>query len=243
MTWVAVGVGVAGAAGSLLSASKQKGGADQAAQTQAGMFHETRALLNPYSEVGRYGTIGLGQLLGINAGFGTSGPSFGINQGAPLLHQFGLQDFQASPAYQFNLQQGQQAIDKSAAARGNLYAPQTLQDIAKYSQGLASNEFQNAFSNYNTGQENIYRRLMGINSLGENASAGIGNAGMQAGQYIGNAQMGGANAQAAGIMGATNALAGGVGNAYNNYLQNQILQQNQQSIFGGGGGYGGGFGP
>ena len=149
-----------------------------------------------------------------------------------LLDTFGMDDFQESPAYQFNLQEGMEAINKSAAAKGKYYAPATLQDIGKYSQGLASNEFQNAFSNYNTGQNNIFSRLMGVSNQGQNSAAQTGAFGANAANVQGEAAMGAGNARAAGTMGASNAITGGVADAYNNYLLSQVLGQRQNPTYG-----------
>ncbi len=147
-----------------------------------------------------------------------------------LLRPFSLADFQQSPAYQFNLQQGQMAIDQGANARGNLYAPQTLQDLGKYQQGLASNEFQNAFSNYNTNQGNIYARLFGMSGSGQNAANLTGRLGAEAASQMGTNTVGAGNATAAGTMGVNNAMQGGINNLAYAYMQNQA-KQNQQSIY------------
>lgn len=154
----------------------------------------------------------------------TPGADFGS-----LTKPFSLQDFQASPAYQFNLDEGTKALNKASAARGQYYAPATLQGIAKYSQGVASNEFQNAYSNYNTNLNNVWNRLSTLSGGGQNAAANLGTNASQVAGQVGNNITGGANATAAGQVGAANALSGGASNAYNAYLTQQILGQNQQS--------------
>jgi hypothetical protein len=156
-----------------------------------------------------------------------------FNPNAPLLKPFGLSDFQQSPAYQFNLQEGQKAIDKAAAARGNYYAPQTLQDISKFSQGLASDEFQNAFSNYNTNQNNVFSRLNQLTAGGQNAAANLGGISAGVGQSVGGNTIGAGNALAAGQIGQANAISGGLSGLGNNALLYALL--NNQ----GGGGLGG----
>lgn len=152
----------------------------------------------------------------------------GITPGM-FSHQFGLQDFQQSPAYQFNLQQGQMAIDKAANARSNLYAPQTLKDLSSFSQGMASNEFQNAFNNYNTGIGNIWNRLYNVAAGGQNAAAQLGGFGTTTAGEIGQNVIGAGNARAAGTVGAANAFAGGVNQYANMAMINQILAGQQQS--------------
>lgn len=52
-------------------------------------------------------------------------------------------DMLNDPGYQFRLQQGQAALEASAAAKGSLNSGNTLQDILNYGQNYASNEFQN----------------------------------------------------------------------------------------------------
>lgn len=222
MGWVAAaGVGAAalGAWGSKSAADTQASAADKASQAQLQMFNQTQGNLQPYM---KSGTMALDQI------------NQGLQPGGQFTHQFGLQDFQASPAYNFNLQQGQMAIDKAANAKGggNLYAPQTLQDISKFSQGLASNEFQNAFSNYQTNVGNVWNRLYNTAGSGQNAAANLGGFGTTTGGQIGQNITGAGNAQAAGTMGAVNAVTGSMGNVYNAYLMNQILGQNQQSMSG-----------
>ena len=160
------------------------------------------------------------------------GKGLGSSDYGSLLKQFGMQDFQESPAYQFNLQQGMEAINKSAAAKGKYYAPATLQDIGKYSQGLASNEFQNAFNNYRTGQNDIWSRLSGMSGQGLNAATQTGQFGANAANQIGQNTIGGGNAAAAGIVGQTNAITGAAGDAYNNYLLSQVLGQKQSPTYG-----------
>jgi hypothetical protein len=144
----------------------------------------------------------------------------GMKQGS-LLDPFTLDKFQESPSYQWQLQQGQMAIDKGANARKNYYAPQTLQDLGKFQQGLASTDFRNAYDMYTQNQNQQYNMLSGLSGSGQNAAAGIGGFGANAAANAGNFGMQGANAQAQGTMGVANALSGGaMGLAgYNQYLQ------------------------
>lgn len=156
----------------------------------------------------------------------TPGGNFGS-----LLKPFDLEQFQASPAYQFNLDQGRKAIDKAANSRGNYYAPQTLQDISKFSQGLASNEFQNAYNNYNTNMGNIFGRLQSLSGSGQNAAANLGGFGQNFANTAGNNMMSAGNAQAAGQVGSANAWIGGAQQGYNNYVMQQILSRNQAATY------------
>ncbi len=168
---------------------------------------------------------------GVNPNAPASQQLAGATQNSPLLAPFSLRDFQESPSYQFNLHEGLDAINKSAAARGNYYAPQTLQDVAKYSQGLAGNEFNNAYGMYNQNQQNVWNRLFQLQGSGQNAAAQTGAFGANATNVSGQNMIGAGNAQAAGIVGAANAINGGVGDYYNQWLTSQILGGRNQSIY------------
>lgn len=53
----------------------------------------------------------------------------------------GFSDFQESEGYKFRQQQGEQAINRSAAAQGGRLGGATLKELANFNQGLASQEF------------------------------------------------------------------------------------------------------
>lgn len=238
MSWAAVAVGVGGAVvggvASNSAAKKQAGAADQAGQISQDQYEQTRTDLMPYQDAGQVTLKELMLRMGILNE--RSGMNYNEQQASPnfgqLTDEFGLDDFEKSPAYQFNLDQGMEAINKSAAAKQKYYAPATLQDIGKYAQGLASNEFQNAFNNNNTNENNLFSRLSGIANSGQNAAAQVGTFGSQAAGQAGEAAMGAGNAQAAGIMGGANAIAGSAGDAYNSYLMSQVLGQRQSPTYG-----------
>lgn len=227
MTWVATVISVAGAiGGGIIGADSSRRAGNTAADAQRdsarmqlGMFNQTQQNLQPYMQQGQT------SLADIGSQFGTAG--------APGNAPFDMSKFQASPAYQFNLQQGQQAIDKAASARGNYYAPQTLQDISKFSQGMASNEFQNAFSNYNTNQNNVFSRLNQLAAGGQNAAAGLGGLSAGVGQSVGGNMANAGAYGAAGIMGQNASLQSILGQGTNAALQAYMLQQQQQGLYGG----------
>lgn len=76
-----------------------------------------------------------------------------------------LQELMSNPdtiantnAYRFRLNEGQQAIERSAAAKGMLRSGNTLAALANYGQGAASQEYGNEVSRLGalTGQQNQY---------------------------------------------------------------------------------------
>lgn len=136
-----------------------------------------------------------------------------------------------TPGYQFQLQQGLNAAQNSAAGNGSLLSGRTLADLNNYAQGTASTNYQNVFNNdltqyqsaYNTflnNQNNTYSRLMGesqtgLQGLGQMSQFASGMSGDIASLY---GQQGAA--AAAGTIGQANAYSGalsGIGNAAQNY--------------------------
>lgn len=198
---------VGDAIGSITGANKQAKAAQQAANTQAAatreatkvqkdMYDQTRADLMPYADAGR---DSLAQLMG------QMGPDGYFNQ------TYTGQDIYSDPSYQFRLQQGQDAIQSSAAAKGSLLSGATLKALQGYGQDMASQEYQNAYNRFNADQTNQYNRLSNLVGIGQNAAAQVGNAGAQTAQAVANNTMAGANAQAAGQIAAGNKTANNFG--------------------------------
>ena len=185
-----VGAAVVGAAGSAYAgkqsskaAKTQAASADRASEIQQENFEQTRKDLAPYKQAG---DTSLNQLMGQ---MGTNGY---FNQ------NFTGQDTYSDPSYQFRLQQGQNAIQSSAAAQGGLLSGATLKALQNYGQESASQEYGNAYNRFNADQTNRYNRLSNLVGVGQNAAAQVGNAGAQTSQAIANNTMQGANALAAG---------------------------------------------
>ena len=195
-------VGAATVAGSMYS-SKQAGkaaktqaaSADRASAIQQANFEQTREDLMPYKQAG---DTSLNQLMGQMA------PDGYFNQ------TYTGQDIYSDPSYQFRLQQGQDAIQSSAAAQGGLLSGATLKALQGYGQDMASQEYSNAYNRFNADQTNRYNRLSNLVGIGQNAAAQVGNAGAQTAQAIANNTMAGANALAAGQIGSANAWTNGV---------------------------------
>jgi hypothetical protein len=106
------------------------------------------ALLQPYIDQGGRALGVVGDLSGAN----------GVDAGRAAMG-----NFQASPAYQWNMDQGLRAIDAGASAKGMLVSGGTRRAEQTYGAGLASNEF---------GQ--YYNRLSGLATQGLAASGTAG---------------------------------------------------------------------
>ena len=118
---------------------------------------------------------------------------------------------QYSPAYQFQLQQGQQAAARQAAAMGVTGSGGTAKALQQYAQNYAGTAFGNAANIYNqnfqrlatvagmgqsaattAGQTGVQAAEYG-GTLGENAAQYAGTAGMQGAEYAGNANINATN--------------------------------------------------
>lgn len=109
--------------------------------------------------------------------------------------------FTADPGYQFRLSQGQDAVNALAGAKGGLFSGATLQALADYNQGLASQEYGNYFA-----------RLSGLAGQGLGAASGQATAATNAASGVSNALAGVGNAQSAGAIGVGNAISGAINN-------------------------------
>ena len=148
----------------------------------------------------------------------TADPTYGS-----LMRNFSQADFEKDPGYQFRMDEGMRAVEGGAAARGGLLSGAAQKAIQKYGQGLASQEYGNAFNRFTGQQTNQYNRLAGIVNTGQGATNQVSNAAGQFGQQQANNIIGAGNAQAAGQVGQANALVGGINQAFNGYQNNQLM--------------------
>jgi hypothetical protein len=122
---------------------------------QAGTFDISRADLAPWRTAGANALTGLQSKM---AG------------GPPQVAPF---NFETSPGYQFRLDEGQKAVERGAAARGNLLSGATGKALTRYGQDYATNEYQTQLGNYERQRGNTlaeyYQSLTPYQSL-----AGVG---------------------------------------------------------------------
>lgn len=212
------------------AAQTQANAANQASQVELQMFDKTQKNLAPYMQYGINSLAELQRAEGLRPGPTTPGRG-GIPNGY-LTQPFTFADYKKSPGYNFQMTQGINAIDNSAAARGGIGGGNTLKALDQFGQGLANTDYQQAFNNYTQQQQQLYSFLSGGVGTGANAAAGLGGFGAQTGANIGSNLIGAGNAQAAGQVGAANAATGGL----NSLTQLAFLSQFNPSAFGGGGG-------
>lgn len=200
--WAGAAAAVVGAGTSIYNASQTGKAADKANKTQQAAQDQMRGDLMPYMEAGTNALAPQQALLGL--------------QGQEAADT-AMQNFQQSPGYQYQLEQGLRAVDAGAAAKGMLRSGATL----KAEQTLGNNLAAQDFGAY-------YNRLAGLAGLGQSSAAGVGNAGNQT--AAGQAQTGvSAASNQASIYGEG---ARGIGNALNSYGNNQRYEQQTNALYG-----------
>ena len=188
--------------GSVGSAVIASNAASKAADQQAEAAREAAALTQPYTDAGVTGQNKLMEYLGIG------GDSDAEGYGQYATAEFTPDQFLAGqdPAYAFRMDEGLKALDQTAAARGGLLSGNALQAAQTYGQGLASQEYQNAFTRYQTERANTLGSYQALQSVGQNAA-------VQQGSQITAA----GNAQAAGTVASANVWSDAISNIGSSY--------------------------
>lgn len=237
---VAIGTGAASLGGALISsnaagnaAQTQANAANSASQLQYQEWEQQQKNQQPFLQAGQ---SAIGQM--------------GKMAANPV--SFTPQDFQNNmdPSYQFELQQGQQALQRSAAASGGLQSGGTMKAMAQYTQGMASTGYQQAYSNYMNNQNTQFNRLASVAGAGQTSAGQLMQGGSNYAGQVGQNMMGAANAMGASqiaqgnTMGsALSGLGSGVAGGYLGYQQQQTMNNWLQSLQPGGGGGSSGYAP
>jgi hypothetical protein len=196
-----VGSSLIGSSASKKAASTQADAANRAADLQMQQFERQVELQEPWRQAG------------ITA----------LNKLTPLATEytpFGMEQFQQDPGYAFRMQEGMKALERSAAARGGLLSGGMLRGAQQYGQGLASQEYMNAFNRYQAERNARLNPLQSLAGVGQTATNQLGQAGQAMASNVGQALGAAAQARASGYVGGANALAQGLG-TYLNYQQGQ----------------------
>lgn len=154
------------AGASIFGANKQAEGQDKAlaAQTAAQekelalktrIFEENKAGAMPWIEAGKSALESL---------------TTKIADGSFDLRKYGMDDLIQDPGYQFRVEQGSKALDRTAAARGKLISGNQLQAAVNYGQEAGSQEFTNAFARTSMERDKEYGRLWDQSAQGLSAT-------------------------------------------------------------------------
>jgi hypothetical protein len=220
MAWVAtavIGGAVIGAYSTNKATKAQQQAGEQANQTTRDTEEKRLAFEQKQADQAR-SDIEPWRIAGGNA---LTRLSAGTAPGGDLMRNFGMSDFEQDPGYQFRLAEGMKGMTNSAAARGGLLSGAALKAAGSYNQGMASQEYGNAFTRFNSNRDGQYNKLASLANVGQVAANQNGNNAMQLGQsggaamgQSGNAisqtQMGVGNARASGYLAQGNALTGAI---------------------------------
>jgi hypothetical protein len=240
---IAAGVGAVGGAyissqGAKSAANTQANAANYAADLQQQQWQQTQQNLQPYLQLGSSSINPLLVAMGYNISQNPDGSvSLDSVNDNNILHQSFTApteaQAQATPGYQFTLNQGLKATQNSAAARGLGTSGAALKGAANYATGLADSTYNDVYNralqtfntNYSSAS-NAVNRLQGLVSNGQNAAATNGSLGAATANSIGNTMTSAANAQASGTVGSANALSSALGNTGNMAFTYGMLQNN-----------------
>lgn len=232
---VAVVGGVAAVGGALIQANAAETAAGEQAQSSANalgfqqqMYNQTVGNEKPFVQAGQGAQSQLNYLLGIGPTTGSSSAGGYGSLNAP----FNADTFKSmSPAYQFQLQQGAQGtLNQDASSQGAL-SGSALKDLTSFNQNYANTSFNNAFSQYQTQQNNTFNRLNSVAQTGQAAASNQATGASSFANSIGNSATNIGNAQAGGAVGVGNALSGALSGAASSASLPWLLQGMNDSSF------------
>lgn len=230
MTGIALAGAAVGAVGAGVSAGV--GGAASAKATKAqqemaiAQMKYLDQVMRPYRRAGKYGAKReqeMADLYASKLGEWTSPYTMEQYQQSPLYTPMvrNLAELQATPGYQFEMQQGQQNLAQQAAARGGLLSGAQQKAAAQFGQRQAATGFQDAWKRAQAAygaafQQDLVQKQQsaGMTSQAAGLYGGMANRGLQAAgtTAAGMAQQGQnySDASAAGAYGQANAINQGV---------------------------------
>lgn len=137
------------------------------------------------------------------------------------------QEAEATPGYQFTLDQGNKAILRGQAASGGAFTGGTMKNLANFNKNLADTTYNDSFlrklQEFNTNfgvwqgdQNRGFSNLYNVASLGENAAAQTGQFGARATDQASGYNTDAAAAIAAGTVGSMNSYVSGMNGLVNN---------------------------
>jgi hypothetical protein len=141
---------------------------------------------------------------------------------ASRYEPFGMKQFQQDPGYAFRMKEGLRALENTAAARGGLLSGNSMRGLTRYGQGLASEEFGNAFNRYQAERAARLNPLQSLAGMGQSNAATMAQQAGTYGQALAENAATRGNIRASGYMGTANAISNALGQGLN-YYQNQDL--------------------
>ena len=168
-----------------------------------------------------------GELVGL-------GPNTNAMGYGSAVQPFDMSKFQADPGYEYRLTESQKAEDRIASRNRNLFGSAALANAQRNRQGMATQEFGNAYNRYRQNRADQLDPLMYAMTSGTNATnatnTALGNTGTNVANLMGQA----GQATGAGYLGAGNSvnnLFGALNNQYSNNQMMDILRESRRSSY------------
>lgn len=225
-------------AGSLIGGVSQAYAGQRAAGAQVDAANRAADLLNQNylsmaarnqgaETLGNLARNRYGELVGL-------GPNTNAMGYGSAVQPFDMSKFQADPGYEYRLAESQKAEDRIASRNRNLFGSAALANAQRNRQGMASQEFGNAYNRYRQNRADQLDPLMYAMTSGTNATnatnTALGNTGTNVANLIGQT----GQATGAGYLGAgssINNLAGALSNQYNTNQMMDILRESRRSSY------------
>lgn len=209
LTGAVIGAAVVGAGASIYSGNKAAGAATSAANSsiaeQNAEYNQTRSDQAPFRTAGVSALDQISKLYGLDS----------TDANGNVVKGTGKADFSgftSSPSFQFDLGQGQDAINRSAAAKGGLLSGAAVKAGQTYATGLADQNF-NSYIN----------PLLSVAGAGQASTNATQAAGTNAANSISGAYTQAGNARASAYENTGNTIGGASNGLAGNYLLYKYL--------------------
>jgi hypothetical protein len=189
------------------------------------MFNKQIELQEPFRQGGMKGMNSLMDELGLSGNTGAA------NYGRSA-RDFSMADFNADPGYAWRQSEGEKGMTRAASASGGVGSGKFLKDAMRFNQGLASEEYGNAYTRFQPNRASRLNPLQSLMGAGQTSANTMGQAAQNYGAGASANTLAGGDAKAAGMVGKANAWNGAIGQGlsmYNNSQQqaqtNALMQQ------------------
>lgn len=224
-TGLALGLAAASIGGSVAGSALQSNAAGKAANAQVNAANYAAELQHEDAQAGldfekqQYADTQKIEAPYISAGTSALGSLQDLLSGKVTPNE------QNDPGIAFRLQQGEQALNRSAAARGNLLTGGTAKALTEFGQNYGSNEFNNIFNRYATvagfGQNSAATQA----NAGNNSAGQVANTLLTSGQQQSNDIQNAAAARASGYASQGNIWGSTLGNIGGDLTQTILLKE------------------
>ena len=213
-----VGSAAISSRGAKKAASAQEKAAEQQRALEQQMYERQMQLQEPFRQIGLENLNKLAALYGEGGAYAR----------APTGEEISI-----DPGYAFRLAEGEKALARMQAARGQYLGGGAIRAGTRYGQEMGSQEFQNAYTRAMNQRAALTNVLSGLGGLGPTATGVMGAAGQQYATGAGRAIEAGGAARASGYIGQANALSqalGGLAGAYGQYRGSGLSGQSLNEI-------------